>query len=160
MTLELEFSEFKCSPDSLKNVELIIQVNLLQELSQGITRYPTLALSQVWRCEGFHRVLNVLFSNQNCPSRIRPHVLTTEVDSPDSLLYQVAQAWGCWGWRVCEQKMRRLILHHRNHRDHSIAKQVSDFISVNMNLLTMRKWRQLHSPKLEPSVWHYDYRYQ
>ena len=53
-----------------KNVELIIQVNLLQELSQGITRYPTPALSQVWRCEGFHRVLDVLFSNQNCPSRI------------------------------------------------------------------------------------------
>ena len=47
----------------IKNVELIIQVNLLQELSQGITRYPTPALSQVWRCEGFHRVLNVLFSN-------------------------------------------------------------------------------------------------
>ena len=53
-----------------KNVELIIQVNLLQELSQGITRYPTPALSQVWRCEGFHRVLDVLFSDQNCPSRI------------------------------------------------------------------------------------------
>ena len=43
-----------------KNVELIIQVNLLQELSQGITRYPTPALSQVWRCKGFHWVLNVL----------------------------------------------------------------------------------------------------
>ena len=64
-----------------KDVELIIQqVNLLQELSQGITRYPTPALSQVWRCKGFHRVLNVLFSNQNWPSRIQPHVLTMQVD--------------------------------------------------------------------------------
>ena len=66
--------------DCKKNVELIMQVNLLQELSQGITRYPTPALSQVWRCKGFHRVLDVLFSDQNCPSRIRPHVLTMEVD--------------------------------------------------------------------------------
>ena len=66
--------------ESKKNVELIIQVNLLQELSQGITRYPTPALSQVWRCEGFHRVLDLFFSDQNCPSRIWPHVLTTEVD--------------------------------------------------------------------------------
>ena len=37
-----------------------------------------------------------------------------------------------------EQKMRRQIKNHRNHGDRSIAKQVSDFISVNMNLpLTM-----------------------
>ena len=77
-------------------------------------------------------------------ARICKIVILTEFQRMLAFVAHHAFTWVLFGdvYVAClakeEQKMRRQIDHHRNHRDRSIAKQVSDFISVNINLpLTM-----------------------